>query len=76
MEPGLAHAIELAVKAGVLQEAPQVKTTRYFEHVRKRPDRAAIREEWISQVMDQPEKPQVQSDGLARGRLHRERRVL
>lgn len=43
-----------------------VKTTRYFEHVRKRADRATIRDEWIIRVMEHPEKTEVQSDGRIR----------
>ncbi len=43
-----------------------MKTTRYFEHVRERPDRATIREEWISHVLDHAEKTEVQSDGRIR----------
>lgn len=43
-----------------------MKTTQYFEHVRKRPDRATIRDEWISYVVDHPEKTEVQSDGRVR----------
>jgi hypothetical protein len=44
----------------------EVKTTRYFEHMRKRPDRAIIRDEWISQVIQRPEKSEVQADGRIR----------
>jgi hypothetical protein len=43
-----------------------VKTTQYFEYVRKRPDRAAIRDEWIRHVIERPEKTEVQSDGRTR----------
>jgi hypothetical protein len=43
-----------------------VKTTEYFKHVRMRPDRATIRDEWIKQVIAQPQKTQVQSDGRIR----------
>jgi hypothetical protein len=32
-----------------------IKTTRYFEATRHRPDRATIREEWIRRVIDWPE---------------------
>jgi hypothetical protein len=34
--------------------------------MRKRPDRAIIREEWITQVIRHPEKAEVQSDGRIR----------
>ena len=43
-----------------------MKTTQYFEHVRRRPDRATIRDEWISHVVDHAEKTEVQSDGRIR----------
>ena len=43
-----------------------MKTTQYFEHVRKRPDRATIRDEWISRVVVHAEKTEVQSDGRIR----------
>lgn len=43
-----------------------MKTTQYFEHVRKRADRATIRNEWIRQVVDHAEKTEVQSDGRIR----------
>ncbi|MEW6442676.1 MAG: hypothetical protein AB1640_17195 [bacterium] len=43
-----------------------MKTTAYFQHMRKRPDRAIIREEWIARVLDHPEKAEVQSDGRIR----------
>ena len=42
-----------------------MKTTEYFQHVRKRPDRATIRDEWISHV-EHAEKTEVQSDGRIR----------
>ena len=43
-----------------------MKTTQYFEHVRKRADRATIRNEWIRQVVDHAEKTEVKSDGRIR----------
>jgi hypothetical protein len=43
-----------------------VKTTLYFQHVRKRPDRATIRDEWIQHVIDHPQRTEVQSDGRVR----------
>src|SRR5512143_3292605 len=43
-----------------------MKTTEYFRHVRKRPDRATIRDEWIHHVMEHAEKTEVQSDGRVR----------
>jgi hypothetical protein len=47
-----------------------VKTTRYFDHVRKRPDRATIRDEWIVHVLEHPEKTEMQSDGRVRKWAH------
>ena len=43
-----------------------MKTTSYFEHMRKRPDRRIIRDEWITYVIQTPEKTEVQSDGRIR----------
>ncbi|MFI5397488.1 MAG: hypothetical protein ACHQ9S_18275 [Candidatus Binatia bacterium] len=43
-----------------------MKTTQYFKHVRTRPDRATIRDEWIRQVIEHAEKTEVQSDGRIR----------
>jgi len=43
-----------------------VKTTRYFDHVRKRPDRATIRDEWVEFVIEHSEKSATQSDGRIR----------
>ena len=43
-----------------------MKTTQYFEYIRKRPDRAQIKEKWIEFVIENPEKVEVQSDGRIR----------
>ena len=43
-----------------------MKTTQYFEHIRKRPDRAVIKEDWIKQVINHPAKTEAQSDGRIR----------
>jgi hypothetical protein len=40
-----------------------LKTTKYFEHCRKRPDRASIRDEWIVLAIEHPVTEKVQSDG-------------
>jgi hypothetical protein len=40
-----------------------MKTTQYFEHVRKRPDRAIIKDEWIDMAMNSPVRTEIQSDG-------------
>lgn len=43
-----------------------MKTTAYFEMTRARPDRARIRDEWILQVISDPEFQEFQSDGRLR----------
>jgi hypothetical protein len=43
-----------------------VRFTRYFEHMRRRPDRAAIRLEWIEYVIAHPLREQIQRDGRIR----------
>ncbi|MDZ7788584.1 MAG: hypothetical protein U5K73_10780 [Halofilum sp. (in: g-proteobacteria)] len=43
-----------------------MKTTRYFDHVRQRPDRAMIRDEWIERTRDTPEHEAIQTDGRIR----------
>ena len=43
-----------------------MKTARYFDTVRQRPDRAPIRIEWIQHVIDNPEAEMVQEDGRLR----------
>jgi hypothetical protein len=43
-----------------------MKTTRYFEYMRQRPDRAIILEEWILRVVDCPDRTEFQSDGRVR----------
>ncbi len=43
-----------------------MKTTLYFQTVRRRPDRAWIRDEWIERTIAAPEKAEVQSDGRRR----------
>lgn len=43
-----------------------MKTTEYFKHIRTRPDRATIRDEWVTRVIQLPEKTQIQSDGRIR----------
>jgi len=40
-----------------------MKTTRYFDYVRRRPDRAIITDKWIDQVVKCPSRTVVQSDG-------------
>lgn len=43
-----------------------MKTTRYFDFIRVRPDRHMIKMEWIEQVVREPEYEVVQSDGRIR----------
>ena len=43
-----------------------MKTTAYFEAMRLRPDRAAIRDEWIARAFHAPIREQVQADGRIR----------
>ncbi len=43
-----------------------MKFTQYFLYTRQRPDRAAIKLEWIESVNRQPEFTQVQEDGRIR----------
>jgi predicted ATPase len=43
-----------------------MKTTQYFRYSRQRPDRAIIKDEWIEQVMQNPIRTEVQSDGRIR----------
>ncbi len=44
----------------------EVKFTKYFEEMQRRPDRAMIRMQWIQQVVENPEKEAVQQDGRIR----------
>jgi len=43
-----------------------LKTTRYFQATRSRPDRREIRDEWIEFVVSYPEKEYIQADGRIR----------
>lgn len=43
-----------------------MKTTRYFETTRIRPDRKEIWDEWIEHVVRCPEKEHIQADGRIR----------
>jgi len=43
-----------------------MRTTRYFDAIRKRPDRAAIEERWLRQVVSHPEHERIQTDGRIR----------
>lgn len=43
-----------------------MKTTKYFEFIRRRPDRALIQDEWIERVIHSPVKEMMQQDGRIR----------
>ena len=43
-----------------------MKTTRYFDSIRLRPDRAVIEERWINRVVSRPEHERMQADGRIR----------
>lgn len=43
-----------------------MKSTRYFDATRSRPDRLGIRDAWIEQTMRNPVREVVQSDGRIR----------
>ena len=43
-----------------------MKCTQYFSFIRQRPDRALIKEEWITGAINSPMKTEIQSDGRIR----------
>ena len=43
-----------------------MKTTKYFDSVRNKPDRLVIKDEWIQKVIDNPERVVMQDDGRIR----------
>ena len=43
-----------------------MKFTQYFLDIRKRPDRAIIKNEWIKDTIDNPSHTEIQSDGRIR----------
>ena len=43
-----------------------MKTTKYFDSIHLREDRALILEDWILKVVENPEKTEIQSDGRIR----------
>ena len=43
-----------------------MKTKKYFQSIRNRPDRAIIKEEWIRYVVKHPEREHIQEDGRIR----------
>ena len=42
------------------------KATEYFQHVRERPDRAVIKDEWIEAALKNPIREAIQPDGRIR----------
>jgi len=66
IEPGLLHAVEAGRRSrfqGPDHQKSTVKTTRYFEMIRSRADRAPIRDEWLQRAIDSPEHESIQADG-------------
>jgi hypothetical protein len=61
---------DAGILRGLVQNAP-VKTTAYFREMRKRPDRAAILDEWITATIESPLAEAIQDDG----RIRRWRRI-
>lgn len=47
-----------------------MKVTPYFRHMRARPDRSKIRDEWIEAAVAQPDSEFVQMDGRIRRWLY------
>jgi hypothetical protein len=43
-----------------------MRFTQYFVHVRRRPDRLEIKDEWIERVIARPEAELLQADGRVR----------
>lgn len=51
---------------GGAERGAGMRTTRYFDALRSRPDRALIREEWITRTVHAPLQEYVQADGRIR----------
>jgi len=43
-----------------------VKTTKYFQSLKARPDRSGIKDEWIMYVVEHPDREHIQADGRIR----------
>lgn len=43
-----------------------MKTTRYFDAIRRRPDRVMIRDEWLLRAIEAPIRESLQADGRIR----------
>lgn len=44
----------------------RMRTTRYFDEICRRPDRAVIEKAWVERVVSRPEHERKQSDGRLR----------
>ncbi len=44
----------------------QFKKTAYFDHIKTRPDRVVIKDEWILRVINEPIHQEKQADGRVR----------
>lgn len=55
-----------------------MKTTQYFLYTRKRPDRAVIKDEWITSVKENPIREEIQSDSRIKrwGRIKEVDKIL
>jgi len=55
-----------------------MKFTEYFLHTQKRPDRAIIRLEWIQEIIENPIRTEIQSDGRIRkwGKIEEQNKYL
>lgn len=49
-----------------LRDFSSLKATGYFKHIRQRPDRSRIQDDWIVRVIQFADKTEVQSDGRIR----------
>ena len=68
---GMLPMLESRLKIGLTvplgrKRTAVVKTTKYFQATRIRPDRAMIQEEWIQRVVQFPENERIQADGRIR----------
>lgn len=56
----------MGVICGDATDGNPMKTTQYFKHIRSRPDRARIKDEWIQKAIDDPVHERIQPDGRVR----------
>jgi hypothetical protein len=62
---GVRHA-NVTVTSLVHWYTGEVRSSRYFLEIRKRPDRAAIRDEWLERAIHEPIREEIQADGRIR----------